>query len=1048
MQIKVWYKPAAPRTSVFLHAWDQSGGVWDLPGIPTADGKSFTFLLTGSTVDQRDVSFKYRFGASDWEDAAWTRTVPTLDATELWTLDFSARCATQAPGPPAKFDNLTVNAISSKRFKGGSVFLWTPATNGRSSPQTARDDNTNTSQFAIALDDTLRGGFYFKLVGPTGDFEENSANRFWQPSDGEQVWFKSGQPQVQSQAIVPVDVQVTFLFPPVLGTPTLRVQDLIGDFDSTLEPALPGHISAVFAKTTFTASVYTGALYNVWATTEPQSVARRFRIPVGGTDLPSITVNGYDQWLPAIPSADPQVNLVVHPNPGSAFGDSVDLQVGVGSADAHQTVAAPLAADHIWTANIGVFAGVPFWTALVGESRPDGPLNFRRGVISNGANVTLHTIDGVGGVSANAPGGFQDVAPDLRQSLMQAVYGNAIVAAGVFDPWEMPHGANTLKDTAYFVVRAPHAVNCSVLLMPTANQPGAARKVTTVPMKLTADLRYWWATVPAAQVPHGTPYRFAYSDGWELLDPAGHYGEALDPACRWAMDTGSLTVDAGSGAEQSWSLFVDLSILQATFAGSNWQTAGWNSLLIYEMHLQRFSQRNAGAKTDFDQVVTELQTGYLKRLPVTALELLPIHEFPASQAGWGYNPSLFSAIDSDYGGPEGLARMVRAAHDAGRAVVLDLVYNHMTGSPLQVLARDVYASGETVWGDMIYFAHPAACEFFRQATVYLWQTFQIDSFRFDSTETIINGGRPDASSTPYVLAKGPDGNFLIGAGKGWEFLGMLRSALHRTADATGRGWPFLAGENDPENPGMTDVNNGVLDGEWHFSAMYALQDAAKNDADKSSDIRGDLAGGDRPFQREVVYAESHDTAKIRIAAAEKFGNGLMMAKAIGAISLLAEGIPMLFMGQEAGETQPFVLGGRIGDPGFVLPLDNYEQAGSESLQVLTWFRDLIGLRNNGANGLQGDDTQTTGQGFKTVTLSRAGGEFFVIATIGLVKQQQSLVSLGLLSGSAYKEIFNSSWPQYRVHNEPEISNGGYSARLGAGDSIQLPSIGAVVLQRT
>jgi len=61
--------------------------------------------------------------------------------------------------------------------------------------------------------------------------------------------------------------------------------------------------------------------------------------------------------------------------------------------------------------------------------------------------------------------------------------------------------------------------------------------------------------------------------------------------------------------------------------------------------------------------------------------------------------------------------LVRAAHDAGRAIVLDLVYNHLIGSPLQVLARDVYVSGETQWGDMVYFAHPAAREFFRQATV-------------------------------------------------------------------------------------------------------------------------------------------------------------------------------------------------------------------------------------------------------------------------------------------------------------------------------------------
>jgi hypothetical protein len=55
--------------------------------------------------------------------------------------------------------------------------------------------------------------------------------------------------------------------------------------------------------------------------------------------------------------------------------------------------------------------------------------------------------------------------------------------------------------------------------------------------------------------------------------------------------------------------------------------------------------------------------------------------------------------------------------------------------------------------------------------------------------------------------------------------------------------------------------------------------------------------------------------------------------------------------------------------------------------------------------------------------------------------------LNLPAGSAYKEIFNSSWPQYQVHAEPLISNGGYDAQLYSGNIINLPSIGAVILQR-
>src|ERR1039458_5198970 len=582
---------------------------------------------------------------------------------------------------------------------------------------------------------------------------------------------------------------------------------------------------------------------------------RRFRIPPAVAVGPSIAVNGYDHWLTTPPTPNGAVQLIIHQNPNSAFGAAVSVQVGIGDAPAHQTLSAPRAADGTWLAPLDPFPGVPFWATLVGESRPDGPLDFRRGIMSTPGTTTLHTIDGVGGVSASQPGRFVDANSNLRQSLMTAVYGQNIVNPGVFDLWEMTHGSNKFQGQAYFVVRAPHAVNCSVLLMSSPNAPATPRDVTTVPMNLTNDLRYWWATAPEDAAPHGTLYRFAYSDGRELLDPTGLYGEALDPASRWALDQGSLTVHAGTGAEESWSYIADLAVILAPFANRAWQTATWDGLLIYEMHVQRFTQRNTTATTDFDQVILELQNGYLTRLPVSALEFLPLHEFPASQAGWGYNPSLFFAIDSSYGTPLDFARLVRAAHDASRAVVLDLVYNHLVDSPLQALARDVYVNGATQWGDMVYFAHPAACEFFRQATVYLSGLFQLDGFRFDSTETIVNGGHY-TDSTPYVIAKGPDGNYEFGAGKGWEFLGMLRTALRRAADAAGKRWPYLVGENSPENPPMTDPTTGVLDGQWHFDEMYALNNAAINIDDHASEVNGALDGSGRPFQRAVIDRKS------------------------------------------------------------------------------------------------------------------------------------------------------------------------------------------------
>lgn len=208
---------------------------------------------------------------------------------------------------------------------------------------------------------------------------------------------------------------------------------------------------------------------------------------------------------------------------------------------------------------------------------------------------------------------------------------------------------------------------------------------------------------------------------------------------------------------------------------------GWDALLIYEMHAKRFTQRNAGARSVFDQLIYELKPdAYLKRLGVTALELLPLHEFPKDNS-WGYNPSLFFAIESSYGGPEEFARFVRASHDGGKAVFLDLVYNHFVDSPLQAVARDLYVDGETEWGDMVNYDHPMVREFFRQTLVYQWFVYHLDGFRFDCTKAIVDGQHPWGGVIKYK-----DGQWQTGSGGGWEFLDVLRKAIRKAARAIGQ----------------------------------------------------------------------------------------------------------------------------------------------------------------------------------------------------------------------------------------------------------------------
>ena len=157
---------------------------------------------------------------------------------------------------------------------------------------------------------------------------------------------------------------------------------------------------------------------------------------------------------------------------------------------------------------------------------------------------------------------------------------------------------------------------------------------------------------------------------------------------------------------------------------------------------------------------------------------------------------------------------------------------------------------------------------------------------------------------------------------------------------------------------------------------------------------------------------------------------------------------MLFMGQETGETRPFSFDSSA-------PALNPQDAdlppasATDGTRVLAWFRQVMGLRNYPSQGLQGNSNyQVVQTGNRTIAFTCGRDQsLFVVVTFGTPDQQQNSSWLGLPSGSAYKEIFNSSWPVFQVEFEPEHTNGGYDARIHSGQTLQLPFTGAVVLQR-
>ncbi|HEV2768944.1 MAG TPA: alpha-amylase family glycosyl hydrolase, partial [Solirubrobacteraceae bacterium] len=174
-----------------------------------------------------------------------------------------------------------------------------------------------------------------------------------------------------------------------------------------------------------------------------------------------------------------------------------------------------------------------------------------------------------------------------------------------------------------------------------------------------------------------------------------------------------------------------------------WTDGGWRGvplaeLVLYELHVGTFSTEGT-----FQGAIPHLAA--LRELGVTAIELMPVAAMPGAR-GWGYDGVYHWAVHEPYGGPEGLARLVDAAHAEGLAVFLDVVYNHVGASGDQALTAfgpyfsDAYA---TPWGEAINF-DDAGCEPVRewvlQGATNLVHDLHLDGLRLDAIHAVYDSG--------------------------------------------------------------------------------------------------------------------------------------------------------------------------------------------------------------------------------------------------------------------------------------------------------------------
>jgi 1,4-alpha-glucan branching enzyme len=1054
MAIVVHHKPAIAATAWNMHVWQAAwdGNLeWDRKGAANGDVIDFQFP---DVPDPRRLQFMFEATAPTtvWELNSFIRSLFLKAPTEVWTFDSSTRAVYQNPFPPGVVFNpgdvLTFQVITQNAFAGGQLYVWNPydaTVQPVYFPQTARDTVNGISTFRVVLQAWMTYGFHLKLMQPAAGnnaavWEPDASNRVWRPCDGASLWLKSGQSNVRSKPLTLTAVPLEVLYSGRLASaPQLTLTDTVENstFPVAAASSSPYAASPLFQVGSYNVSIYPGASYSISGNIENPPIQRPFPADPAAIGSVSSFALGATAWLDTFPSVS-GMPLSIMPRPSSSFSAGVSVQISIGNGPAYATVPASRMPDGSWNAALTVALNTTTSIVLIpvagAEPKPYDWIDTSRYFTPTTPNSPLYTTEEVYGVTSRGPTLFAE--PASRVALMQSAFGPAVVASGVFAAREMPAGATIMGGNVYFVVHAPHAVQANLILVDETAPGGPARN--QLPMTLTNDTFYWWCSVPIAQAPAGTRYHFLLNDNIEVIDPAA----------RGVQDNGSLTTSYGDNpgdTSTSWSMVLDAASVSAQAHVQPWQTMGWQNFLIYEIHARRFTNLAPAMPTSFDFLIDEMnatsrlgQAGYLRQLPVTVFGVMPVNEFN-SGLSWGYDPSYYFAIDSNYGGADALARFVNAAHANGRGVTLDVVYNHSLGSSLMKIAPDVYRAGDYD-GDLMNCGHPMVGEYFRQVSVYLFRTFNLDGFRFDDTNTIITR-----------------------CSGGWQFLGMIRNSLRMAASAEGKAWPYCVAENSGTSP--WDVSNpgyGVMDGQWGIDEVYRIRDASYDSWTPGSDDSGPLETEmdnpqywGRPFFQAVRFGESHDMVSAqdpgnqRIAARPPFGQGYQMAKALGSLTLLSNGIPMLFMGQEIGETVSFSFDNNnewINPQSVDLPAAT---ATTDQTRILAWFRQLMGLRNDGSKGLQGDaNYQVVATGNRTVALSCGSAQqLFAVITFGTPNQQQDSGWLGLPGGSAYKEIFNSSWPDFQVESESEYGNGGYGAQIYSGQILNLPYIGAVILER-
>jgi maltooligosyltrehalose trehalohydrolase len=505
----------------------------------------------------------------------------------------------------------------------------------------------------------------------------------------------------------------------------------------------------------------------------------------------------------------------------------------------------------------------------------------------------------------------------------------------------------------------------------------------------------------------------------------------------------------------------------------SWEDGEWSGLavedyIIYELHVGTFTP--AGT---FESIIPYLD--YLADLGVTAVELMPVAQFPGSR-NWGYDGVFPFAAQDSYGGPQGLKKLVNGCHRRGLAVILDVVYNHLgpEGNYLADFGPYFTDRYKSPWGPALNFDGPysdAVREYFIQNALHWLGDFHIDALRLDAVHAILD-------RSPIT------------------FFEDLSAAVGREASRIGRQMFLIAesADNDARLLRARERGGYAFDGQWNDDFHHALRTLLTGERSGYYRDYGDFtqlvkayregfvysgeyspfrkrrhgsSSRDIPARKFVVFSQNHDQVGNRMV-----GDRLTQAvsfeklKLAAALVVLSPFIPLLFMGEEYGETAPFPYFVSHSDPELIEAVrhgrrmefasfqwqgdvpDPQDEATFSSAKLdhglrsegvhkalLEFYRELIALRKNLSALAHSDKDSMEVRDFsdaKILTVERWCGadRALMLANLG---DSENSVELGLTM-ARWRKVLDSAAPAWRGAGSVLADNiaGGGNSRSTVG----------------